>query len=290
MRMKHRKHLLTLRWLKVTALVLLAAVAGSAHAYLEGQVPTPEEFLLLPPYCQVKDKQGTPGYPDSEVIRWERVIGAALWGSLRHYCAGVNSLHRAYRTGGYARRRNLADALEQLGYNLKSPPAGNPLVPEMYLNRGIAWRLAGKDVEAARDYSKALELNPKLRKAYLELAAFFADKKQSAEALKIVTQGLRYLPGDKALQRRYTELGGKPPYPEPVEQSVVKEEEATSNKQDEEKPAPAASASNGKDTATPGEAGSNSPPRTPDNLPPAVSEKPKIGSPKNPWCRFCPPE
>jgi len=268
------------RLVKSAAVILLATAAYCAHARLEGQTPTQTEIMLLPPYCQAKAMQGTPGYPDSEPIRWEKIIGVDLWRSLHHYCAGVNSLNRAYGTEGHVRQRNLADALEQFDYQLRSPPAGHPLVPEMYVNRAIALRLMGRDTEAMRDYNKALESNPKLRKAYLDQADYFADKKQSAEALKIVTQGLRYLPGDKALQQRYIEVGGKLPYPEPLEQSAAEEEKST----------PAASTTGNKETASQSVDAPKTGSTPPVDNPSPAPNKPKIGSPTNPWCRFCPPE
>jgi hypothetical protein len=106
------------------------------------------------------------------------------------------------------------------------------------------------------------------------LADFYSGIKQPAKALEIITEGLRHNPDTKSLQRRYTELGGELPYPAPIEPTPAVEAEAA---KPEEPPTP-----------TPN---SVEPAASPTTVPPAPVEptaEPQIGSPTNPYCRFCP--
>lgn len=240
---------------------------------------------MLPAYCAARfAPNNSPQYDQGH-----KTLGR-IFESIHHYCFAMNFMNRYYKTSGSDRRTWLKFALDDFSYMLDHHPQGYPLAPEIYAKRGSALRLMGRDSEAAHDYYKALELNPRLRSAYLGLADYFADKNQGAESLKIVTKGLNYLPGDKALQRRYTQMGGKLPYPEPLEQPAATGEKTVADNPAEQS-APAASASESKESLPLSEGspmtGSTQPP---DNPPPAPSEQPKFGTPKNPWCRFCPPE
>jgi tetratricopeptide (TPR) repeat protein len=242
-------------------------------------------MLVLPPYCQAKLDGNH--HPDL-VARWKDM---PLFVSMHHYCFSLNFLNRAQRMTGHEKLSNSSSAVNGFDYCIHNWPKDHPLMPEIYLYRGTALRLGGKDMEAMRDYYKALGLNPRLSKAYVGLTDFFADNKQNVEALKIATQGLSYLPADKALQRRYIQLGGKLPYPEPVEHSKQEAEKAAAGKViGEEETAPGTSAMENKETAPQSE----DPPKTDSTptlvKPPPAPSEPKIGSPTNPWCRFCPPE
>jgi hypothetical protein len=131
---------------------------------------------------------------------------------------------------------------------------------------------------------EAIKGNPELAGAYVELADIQASNKKPQDALKTVTEGLGHAPDSKPLKRRYAELGGKLPYPEPV----VK------------KSSPAADASPAPQQAL-AEAAPSSPAAVEANQPALAADKPvrapaapaqiepaKIGSPKNPYGRICP--
>jgi tetratricopeptide (TPR) repeat protein len=162
------------------------------------------------------------------------------------------------------------------------------------MNRGLVLSLQKRSGEAIIEILKAIEMNPKLARAYSMVADHYLKINRKDEALKYITEGLRHNPETKSLQKRYINLGGKTPYPEPVEsqkkrpentsavkenaqtvinQTVIKEEvkPADGTKAAEAPQADPAKSDNGKgvdDTAT----------------------AQKIGSPTNPWCRFCPVE
>ena len=119
--------------------------------------------------------------------------------------------------------------------------------PEVHLQKGKALKLLGQEAKAINEFMVAIKGNPKLVQAYVEFADIHARNKKPGESLKTVTEGLRHNPGTKSLQRRYTALGGKLPYPAPIEPPSIDSKAAVSS-----------------------------------------GLAPQIGSPKNPFCRFCP--
>lgn len=223
--------------------------------------PNDAELRLLPPFCTWKLRGGAAEYK----------LGFGLLGeqfkNSHHFCAGLNFLNRYYRapTGPDAGAM-LHRAENEFTYMIDHLAPNSSLGAESFMYRGMVRGLAKKDSAAAADLVRAIALDPRLAKAYLALADFYAARKQQGEALRVVSEGLRHAPASRALQRRYTELGGKLPYPEPL---VV-----------EAAPAP--------------------PPASP-SAPPAVEMAPAAsGDPRSavdspalgakPWCRFCPDE
>lgn len=257
--------------MKWIAGLVVVCMAAAAHARLPW-VPTDAEMASLPPYCKTKMKtnQGSPEYN-----AWAATLGKDFQHT-HHYCAGINFINRYYaaRTA-LDKRTNLKDAETNLQYMVSHAEPTYSLMPDVYLNLGVVYSLSNRPAQAITNYNKAIELNPRLPKAYAGLADFYLQGKQNAKALEIVTEGLRHNPETRSLQRRYKELGGKLPYPEPVAVAEKVEpvaEPAKATAMDQAAPAsdPAA--------ASPGEAAPAAP----------AIVTPKIGSPTNPYCRFCP--
>lgn len=234
--------------------------------------PNAAELAVLPSYCKAKTMPNTPLYD-----QWHRSLGR-IFLSIHHYCAALNFVNRYYATLGRERDTWLHFALDDFNYMIKHYPNGYPLVPSIYVNRGSALHLAGRDLDAMQDYNSALKLNPKLRGAYLGLIGLLSEKKQNEEAIKIATQGLKNLPEDKALQERYIELGGKLPYPKPLEST---KQELDTQRQD---------SSNNEETPQNHESSLSNDSNPAGEKTPSNTNMDKTGSPTNPWCRFCPPE
>lgn len=249
------------------ALVTLT-VPAQAQARLPW-VPTDSEMASLPPYCKVKLKS-PPNSP--EYAAWSATLGKDFLHT-HHYCAGINFLNRSYAARTKQDKRSiLRDAETNLQYMVSHAEPTYSLMPDVYLNLGVVYSLSNQPVQAITHFNKAIELNPRLPRAYAGLADYYLSTKQKAKALETVTEGLRYNPDTRSLQRRYTELGGKQPYPEPV-----KSEPAQTATPAETMAEPAAEPAA---TATqPVEAAPAQTTETPE---------PKIGSPTNPYCRFCP--
>lgn len=242
----------------------------SAHA-LEPWVPTDSEMVSLPPFCKVKMKSGQ-GSADYKL--WESTLGPDFLHT-HHYCAGINFLNRYYRSRSQQDKHfNLNNAEDNLRYMVTHAKPTFSLMPDVYLNLGVAYSLSNQTAQAITHFNKAIELNPRQPKAYNALSDYHVKSKQSAKALEIVTAGLRHNPDTKSLQRRYTELGGKLPYPESIEPAPAVEAEAA---KPEKPPTPAPSSVEPAATPTP----------TTTEAVKSIDE-PKIGSPTNPYCRFCP--
>lgn len=257
--------------------ILLLALAGSIRpaVALDMSVrPNAGEMTRLPGFCAVR-LNGTPGSPEWNA--WRSKIGENFL-DIHHYCFALTAVNRYWAARNPSDRGfYLQRALNNFDYIVNAAKPGFALRGEVYSDRGNLFKLMGKPGEAARDFNQALAVNPRIVRPYLQLADLYAGSKASKRALETVTEGLRHLPDSTALQRRYLELGGKKPFPEPVAAQVA---EPVSPQPAE--PAPAAEKTIQPAPATAGSGGSEAAA--------TIESPPPIGSPKNPYCRFCPPE
>lgn len=252
-----------LRWL-----LCAVGIVFSGTAMTTSPMPSGAEFASLPPYCKAKVE-----HPDPvENKIWSDKFGNDNWLHMHHYCFGLNYLINRYYRASTPEDRSfmLGAAVNNISYTIKAAKPGFVLQPEMHFNRGKALRLLGRGPEAVSDWFKATTLNPEYVAAYIALADYYSEYKQKDKALEIVSEGLRHVPASKGLQRRYQELGGTLPFPEPyeraVEQNSVAETKAATDTAATDKTTP-----NTSETETPK---------------PAETE-PAIGMPGNPYCRFC---
>lgn len=197
---------------------------------------------------------------------------------MHHYCNGLRFLDRAYAsmTNKIDMAHYLAVAINNFNYVLENTQENYYMRGEVHVNKARALRLAGKKGEAAAEFANALRYELAAPDAYQALSDHYLETGNKTKALEIVTEGLRRNPGVRGLERRYTKLGGKLPMPAAIETAPV-EKQATNDDM-----AAAASSSNPLESAPQSDSvDSNSATAEP------VAE-PKIGSPTNPYCRFCP--
>lgn len=241
----------------------LALLLPVASVMADG-APSQAEIAALPAYCAAKLVEGT--NPEPAKI-WRSSMGGDFI-HMHHYCFGLNFLNRARRSFSSENSGTLAAAVREFDYMLSNCSPGFSLRPEILLNRGIALSMMKRNGEAVGNLLKSIEMDPKQPRAYMVLADLYDKQKNRGKALETVTAGLRHNPSTKSLQRRYTELGGKLPYPEPVQSASVTGPEAQPDV-----------------TPATGMTPLVTPVVAPAEEPVAA---PKIGSPKNPYCRFCP--
>lgn len=255
--------------------VLLGLTSGinAAHALEAAPRPTDAEMLSLPAYCQVKFN-APPQSPEWK--GWRDRIGANYI-DLHHFCAGINFVNR-YWGARNARDRGfyLQNAMNNFDYMVKAEKPDFTLRAELYSHRGEVFKLMRRPAEAVREFNHALSIDPRFVKPYLQLAELNVAGKSPARALEIVTEGLRHVPDSTALQRRYLELGGKKPFPDPIVAKAAEPE-----------PQPVATAPAVETPIEPAPAAAVSPQPEPKA---ATEPAPTIGTPSNPYCRFCPPE
>lgn len=196
------------------------------------------------------------------------------WQHMHHFCDCMRFINRAYSAFGDKSLMgyDLGQAIGNCDYVLKATTPDFYMRPEVHLQKGIALRLKKEEGKAVLEFMEAVRGNPKLAKAYVELANTQKRLKTPTEALKTVSEGLRYNPKSKALQRIYTELGGKLPYPEAFQAvPTVVAEPKVSNENESVIYKPAIDSEDTSKESPPSES----------------NDKSKIGSPSNPYCRFC---
>lgn len=242
----------------------------------ETDYPKDSELSALPQYCTAKLRKT----PEAKV--WAAKLGAGF-GHTHHYCNGLNKINRYYKaTSQYDQKFYLGEAVLEFEYMIKHAAPTYSLMPEVYLNRGFALSKLHRDGEAIADLMKALELTPESPRIYATIADFYANRKMTDNALATVTEGLKHVPKSKMLQRRYTELGGKQPFPVPYEQAAAVVQPSIEKA---EKALPAQSKEDADNTSK-SAPDITEPQSHTQQIQPAQPEQP-IGMPGNPWCRFC---
>ena len=254
-----------------TSILLLCLFSIETHALPRDYqaYPTDPELKYLPSYCTVRLRHGD--WKDPLYQKALRTFGPDFE-HVHHFCVGLNLVIRYNMSSDAEDKKHfLKAAIGEFNYMTGHAKEGFVLMPEIYLNRGKVYSMMGQDFHALTDMTKAIELNPQLIKGYLLIADQYEKVKEKQKALEIISVGLQHNPDSKGLQDRYLELGGKPPFPDPI----IKQQATPEKKEPpviEEKP----SMDN---------AGTSSPP--PAKAPESPADQPKIGSPSNPYCRFC---
>lgn len=235
--------------------------------------PTPDEIRLLPPYCAAKLNNNA-----ADDAQYITTIGPD-WAHLHHYCFALNFTNRYYRLFGdrNEQRTALNDALNNYDYMLTHVTPNFWLLPEMLSQKAKLLASAKRYADALGALQKAIQLNPKYPEAYVVLSDVYRSMDQKDKALAAVEQGLQYTPDKVSLQKRYKQLTGKTFIPPPAAQQDTQEAPAVESAAS---PPPAADPPASEESAVPAE-----PPVEP---PPAAEPKVKIGTPDNPYCRFCP--
>ena len=241
-------------------LIWLLCIVSTSTWAIQDFAKTPQEEAM----CQVMVYNG---HDTSDRNNWQH---------MHHYCDCIRFTNRAYsRLGDWNKMRfNLNNAIDGCDYVLGHTTPSFYMRPEVHLQKGKALLLYKKEGMAAVEFMKAIEGNPALAQAYLELADIQTRDKKRQEALKTVSEGLRQVPDYKPLQRRYTALGGKLPYPEPVKKTEPASavDAIATDKSQPTSPQTTDSPASGATSATS----------------PSADPSEKIGVPGNPYCRFCP--
>lgn len=246
-------------------LVVSALGISTVHAATYSP-PTVAELKRLPPFCTARLG------PNNQVTKFQEPFHNTL-----HYCMGRTFLNRYYasfnRDGS-----NLSMALIEFGYLVEHWSPDYPAA-DIFLHRGIVLSLMKKNAEAIIDLTKALSYDSQSIRAYLTLANLYDNLKQQKKALDVVTEGLRNVPESKALKRRYEELGGKLPYPEPI--AVQAEPEISVDKPKTKEP------DSETNVANPQAQTSNNSVKEAETGKTADQENSTEGTPPKRWCRFC---
>lgn len=245
---------------------------------------TESELALMPPYCQAKYGQDRGNQAISD--KWRGIYGDQNWLNMHHYCDALKFIVRANRSFGHKAELsyNLENAQRGLEHMLASEQTPDWILrPEAHVHLGkvyLRMTLLGKGSEgkAVQNFGQAISIQPDYEPAYSALSDFYAGKGLKQKAFDTIEEGLRHSPDSKRLLRRFKELGGKtPPAPLVAAQPVAPGVAINSPVKQEQSPL--------------GNTTTSSPSDVPVSSLPEASQKQttpsKIGSPSNPWCRFC---
>jgi tetratricopeptide (TPR) repeat protein len=255
----------------------LSVTTATADVSVLPEAVSDAEMARLPDFCAARMK--TPwGSPESRA--WTARIGENFV-DFFHYCAGLNFVNRYWAaTNARQRTHYLQRADANFSYIVKALKPDFTMGADLFTNRGEVYKLMGRKADAMKDFRRATSIDPAFVRAYLQLADVLAGNKDRTHALEAVSEGLRHVPKSTALQRRYLELGGKEPFPAPV----VDKEAPVPTPNPAPQPAEPAPAPVSAPAPAPAPVDPAPQPAAPNVAPPA------IGTPKNPYCRFCPPE
>lgn len=258
-----------LRGLLIFIALLLHAPAFAVQDF----TVTREELAVMPPYCTAH-YGNLVGLSGAITSRLQNTIPQGCPSS-HHYCDGLKSRIRFDK-----HNKESAYWLVQGIQSFESVVQGDwwkncPLQAEAYVNLGRAYLSQSKQLntpllKAETSFMKALEVRPDYLSAYYALGDYYVRLGDKKKALNMVEEGLRYAPNSVGLLRRFKELGGTTPpvphhvTPKPVEQQVS--------------PVELPPVESVEISAPPSKAGGS-----------AQAPAPQIGTPSNPWCRFCPP-
>ena len=275
----------------ICLLGVLLLLPTSTYAVFDGVNATPSEIFALPPYCIARYEMETGkkmGNPDA--AKWAQALGKDME-HIHHYCKGLIHLSRAESSGrGNERAKWARYALGGFNYMLRSAKPDSLLLPEIHFNKGKAYLLLQKGPLAEAEFLRTIELNPGYTQAYSALSDYYRESGAQNKARAILEQGLklaydseaaggdyRKAPNIKVLSRRYKELSGtdyKPSAPSAVPANAIPSKRDVPVPTEDAQPTP----------TTPEQATAAEP-----AAPEQETDPPqKIGTPSNPWCRFCP--
>ncbi|MBU1691271.1 MAG: tetratricopeptide repeat protein [Gammaproteobacteria bacterium] len=254
----------------------------SCSAYADYSI-TAGELMQLPRFC----RQLSEGNFAADAKRYRIDAPQPAWMQhFQHYCHGLKDMVRSTRASNKNDRiYKLNEALNEFQYVLthtQDSPEFYPYLAMVSVDRGRAYVRMGKDSDAVAELMKAIRLKPDYATAYIELINVYLNLGNREGALNIAQEGLTRTPDSKILQKRYRDLGGKLPYPAPAEKKEEPVPQANEN-----------SAQSAAELPAINQAPTDAPPVPEDGqsvkepLPTNSSGNTTIGTPTNPWCRFC---
>lgn len=260
--------------------VSLLVLSGSVYADYS---ITAGELMQLPRFC----RQLSEGNFSADAKRHRIDAPQPSWMQhFQHYCHGLKDMVRSTRASNKNDRiYKLNEAINEFQYVLTHTQASPEFFPYLAMvrrDRGRAYVRMGNNSDAVAELMEAIRLNPGYAAAYIELINVNLNVGNREGALNIAQEGLARMPDSKVLQKHYRELGGKLPYPEPHEKKEETSPQASENSAQVEAELPAITQA---PTGTPNDPEDSQAAKEPlpDNSPGSTA----IGTPSNPWCRFC---
>ncbi|WP_200335714.1 tetratricopeptide repeat protein [Thiocystis violacea] len=171
-----------------------------------GRVESVSELLRLPAYCrgtqQIRDISQDPTPIDVYIKKY-----GWAYSHLHHYCWALNEENRISIARPPDGKFWLGEAIKDIDYVLNQNR--NPkfiFLPEMYTTKARILFKLDKPLDAVLWLKKAIEANPRYVPAYSRLSDYYLDQGNTAEAIKILEQGISRSQQSAILQRKLREL------------------------------------------------------------------------------------
>jgi tetratricopeptide (TPR) repeat protein len=199
-------HLEPRRLLSIAGLSLIALMkAGDARAQF-----TQEELRALPRICHaqkfINSSLDSPIVPEAERKMWAEKLGTPFE-AFHHFCWALIYMRRANDPSQSAfRKSNYQNAVGNFEYVQRNSTASFPLLPEVYLRKGIALRFLGEEASAASQFLAAVKLRSDYTPAYAALVDLYVDLKDMEAARAVLEQGLKQVPTSTILSKKKVEL------------------------------------------------------------------------------------
>lgn len=286
---------MTFRTLAGMALLLCQASALAVQDF----TVTREDLTMMPRYCTAIYGKLV-GLPEAQISALQYTIPSDC-PAPHHYCDGLKAMVRA-TTNLTEGKYWLSVAVKTFQYQVgdwESRGLSCHLRPELYTNLGNSLFRQNKTSVglAIQNFNKALDLQKDYLPAYFALSDVYLELGEKKDALEAVAQGLKYVPDSKGLLSRFKELGGKTPPPPigldkpPAGAEPDKTAEQQAAEHAAETPQSAVSGDTSEHAASlTGSTTEEATVSPATGHPPSSPENKTIGTPANPYCRFCPTE
>jgi tetratricopeptide (TPR) repeat protein len=169
-----------------------------------------EELRALPRICHaqkyIDSALESPIVPEAERKMWAERLGAPFE-SFHHFCWALIYMRRANDSDVTFRRGNFEAAVANFEYVQRYSNASFPLLPEVYLRKGMAYRYLGNEGAAASQFLSAIRLKDDYTPAYAALVDLYLDLKDTDAARAILEQrGLKHAPNSAILSKKKLEM------------------------------------------------------------------------------------
>lgn len=196
---------------------LVALIFTNAEAALPFG-PTDAEMATLPSFCRARLRDVSV----AEKKMAESSLGVNNFIHIHHYCFSRNFVRNRLNSirDPQKKKEMFNEIIQNYDYVLTHGERTFWMRPQIHLEMGQVYERMQQKGAAMAQYSHAINFNPDFQAAYLPLVAAQRALGDSKGALETATEGLRHFPASQGLRKVYLNLGGKQPFPAPLERGL----------------------------------------------------------------------
>jgi tetratricopeptide (TPR) repeat protein len=195
------------------ASIFIALLIGAmlSSTLMAQNLYTQEELRALPRVCLAQRfvhlELDRPLVSASERKQWEERLGASDYLHFHHHCHALILAKRALSAARETERQGyFKEAVANFEYVQRNASSAFPLLPEVYLQKGLTLRMIGGHAEAAREFLGAIKLKPSYTPAYAALIDYYIDMGEIEEARRVLDTGLAHAPSSKILTTKRAQI------------------------------------------------------------------------------------